>query len=165
MKPPRILFAAVAVAAVITTTSGCSLISNLLPGSEPVRDESGQISETNDAADVFAIAVGDCLNDVSGTQVSTVPVVPCGEPHQYEAFAAMNLPDGDYPEVDEITKQADEFCYGEFESYVGISYDESALDFSYFYPQTDSWANGDREILCLAYGDEDLSGSVKDSKS
>lgn len=134
--------------------AGCSLLNNL-------GGDSGQVQGEGTDTDVFAITVGDCLNDASaGDEVSSVPTVPCSQPHDSEAYHAFNLPDGDYPGDDAVEAAADEGCFAAFESFVGISYQESVLDFAYYFPTTSSWAQGDREILCIAY---DPAGQVTGS--
>ena len=92
------------------------------------------------AVDVFYLKVGDCLADplVDGgaEEVSSVQSVPCSEPHSGEVYAALTLPEGegDYPGGEAVTAQADELCAAEFESFVGLPYDESVLYLSYLYP-------------------------------
>lgn len=142
----RALTAAGLVASAGLLLTGCSM----LPGSAPERDETGQITESQDNADVFAIEVGDCLNETTGTVVSSVPVVPCGEPHDEEAFFAFNLTDADLPGDDAIAEQAEATCGPEFESFIGLAYDQSTLDWYYYSPTSSSWADGDREVLCIA---------------
>lgn len=121
-------------------------------------------------ADVFSIKVGDCLNDSAATgEVETVPKVDCSEAHDSEAFATHDLADGDYPAQDAMFAEADAACEAAFDGYVGVSYDESTLAYSYYFPTEESWATGDREILCvLIEVDENgnavqTTGSLKDS--
>ncbi len=149
---------ALTVGAAAFSLAGCSLI-NTVTG--PVDLDSSDGTDT----DAFQIAVGDCLNDadLSG-EVSTVPVIDCAEPHDSEAYASFLLPDGDYPGEDAIFEQADADCLAAFADYVGIAWEESSLQFSYYFPTTGSWESGDREVLCLVYDPAgQLTGSVKDS--
>ncbi|WP_456786802.1 septum formation family protein [Cellulomonas sp. P5_C5] len=141
--------APVLLAAALAGVSGCSVLDQADP---PVRDEtSGEITESSEA-DVFSLKVGDCLNQAASeeeTEVSSVPTVPCAEPHDSEAYAATDLPEGDYPGDASVTESADTYCYDEFATFIGLSYDESALDLASFYPTQESWAGGDREIMCF----------------
>lgn len=134
--------------------AGCSLLNNL--GNQT---QTGEGTDT----DVFTIKVGDCLNDASaGDEVSSVPTVPCSEPHDSEAYHAFNLPDGEYPGDANIQTAAGEGCVPAFDTYVGIAYQESKLDFAYYFPTTASWADGDREILCIVYDPNgQVTGSLK----
>lgn len=105
--------------------------------------------------DVFSLEVGDCLaqsDEVDESdEVSTVPVVPCTQEHDGQIYAATDLPDGDFPGTESVRDQADDLCAGKFDAFVGLSYDESVLDFYPFYPTEESWGGGDREVLCVAF--------------
>jgi hypothetical protein len=122
--------------------AGCNLIGN--------NGKGGADSSNGASTDVFTISVGDCLND-SGLddQVSEVPVVDCDQPHDSEAYASVTLPDGDFPGNESVQAQAVTQCTSEFAPFIGIDYDQSDLDFAYYYPTSDSWDQGDREVLCL----------------
>ena len=90
-----------------------------------------------------------------------MPTVPCAEPHDNEAFAATDMPDGDYPGDAAVTDAANTFCYDEFEKFIGMNYDESALELSFFSPTAESWAEGDQEILCFVYSpDGQVTGTL-----
>lgn len=148
---------------VVAATSGCSLTGSG-SGSEPTRDADGAIVETEDAADVFAITVGDCTNDedLSATEVSTVPAVPCDTEHDNEAYWAFELEGDDFPGATEVENLADEGCYGAFEAFVGAAYEDSRYDYFPMTPTTESWAQGDREVVCFVYdaAGEKLTGSA-----
>ena len=104
-----------------------------------------------DAA-VVTIAVGDCFNDadVEG-QSTTVPTVDCAAPHDSEAFESIIMTDDDFPGADDVTSQAEAGCTAAFATFVGLDYGTSTLKYSYYYPTAASWAQGDRDILCLVY--------------
>jgi len=123
--------------------AGCNLIPFNVVDSNP---------EDGIDSDIFTVAVGDCLNDdgVEG-EISSVPKIDCSEPHDSEAFASVDVSDGDYPGEDAIFAEAGSACEAQFDAFVGISYAESVFDFSYYYPTPESWANGDREIICLIF--------------
>lgn len=147
---PRVTSTLLLAAALVGLT-GCGLLE---PAADPaVRDEaSGEIVESSEA-DVFSLKVGDCLNQTvteEVEEVSSVPTVPCGEPHDSEAYARTDLPEGDYPGDEAVAEAADSFCYDEFATFVGMSYDESVLELASFFPTQVSWdQNEDREILCF----------------
>lgn len=113
----------------------------------------------------LSIKVGDCLGDMQGTSVADVQLIPCGQAHYWEAFAKTNLTGTTYPGETQITKKADEFCATEFESFVGIASADSTYASPYLYPTTESWATGDREIMCFAGLDAGgVTGSLKGVK-
>ena len=110
---------------------------------------SGAVTEAG-RIDVLALAVGDCLNDQDAEEVYDVPVVPCTEPHDYEVFHELVL-DGDaWPGEEDVWATADEGCYAAFADFVGLAYEESALEFTSFTPTEASWEEGgDRIVSCL----------------
>ena len=144
--------AILAIGAVVAVLSGCTVFGLPSIADQPVRDDNGRIIEANEQTDAFALQVGDCLDDATQTgEVQTVPTVPCDGPHDSEVYAAFELDDADYPGADAVIEQADSLCLPAFETFVGASYLESRYDFSYYYPTEQSWAIGDREVLCVIY--------------
>lgn len=147
MRSLRVAAAAALSCTALIALTGCSLLGG---ADEPERDESGDVTEASDA-DAFSIRVGDCLEtlDWSAEGFSTVPVIPCAEEHESEIYAAVDLPDGDYPGDDSVATQADDYCYGQFEGFVGVAWEDSAFDYGYLSPSPESWEQGDREVLCM----------------
>jgi hypothetical protein len=116
------------------------------------------------ARPVTELKVGECFN-FSGetTEVSSVAVVACTDPHAAEAFEVFEVA-LDAFDATAIAAAADERCLGAFEGYVGYPY--NAADFYYraLTPGADGWANGARTVVCLVVPHEGtLTGSVKKS--
>ena len=106
---------------------------------------------------VFTLEVGTCFDDSAETEVSSVPEVDCSEPHDNEVFAVFDYTASDtFPGTSAMNDAAQELCVAEFEAYVGLSYQESALAVFPITPTERSWDSGDREIICALY-DFDLS--------
>ncbi|WP_341952432.1 septum formation family protein [Salinibacterium sp. TMP30] len=150
---------AVSTVAVATVAlSGCSILNQVTNGISDAVDPGPGTTQ-----DVFSLTVGDCeaASPAEG-EVSETTVIDCAEPHQGEIYAASYLPEGDFPGGAAIEAQADNDCYTEFESFVGAYVSDSMYDFSWYYPTEQSWADGDREILCIAYSPdgEDIIGSL-----
>lgn len=97
------------------------------------------------------LEVGQCLNDdIAQDQVSSVPVVECSEPHNGEVYAVPELPDGDFPGEQVINDQVEQLCAGQaFQDYVGLPFQESEIYFRPYVPTAETWADGDREIVCI----------------
>jgi Septum formation len=101
------------------------------------------------------LRVGDCFNDSAhGTnEVGEMTVVDCGSAHDAEVFAVVTLPGepaAPYPGDDEVDRLSNELCLGEFASYVGIDYLDSAWEFGYFLPTEESWRKyDDRLVVCM----------------
>jgi len=130
--------------AVSLALAGCGLIRS----GDAHRDGSGRPTESS-KADVFKLKVGDCISRFKEGVVGDVTVIPCGEGHDLEAFAATKMSDASYPGADAATKKAEDFCFGEFTDFIGKDYEDSILETLYFQPTALSWRSGDREILCL----------------
>lgn len=147
MRSYRAAAAAALSCTALIALAGCSLLGG---ADEPERDEEGDVTAASDA-DAFALRVGDCLEtmDWSAEGFTTVPVIPCAEEHESEIYAAVDLPEGDYPGDDAIATQADEYCYGEFEGFVGTAWEDSDFEYGYLSPSAESWDQGDREVLCM----------------
>jgi hypothetical protein len=159
-----------ALALVLVLLSGCaSSLTALLGGA--VRDEAGQIDAGGDL-DVLTVKVGDCFFDdvlagVTGeeqSETSTVRAVPCSDEHMFEAFHDFTLPEGDYPAQDVIDEMAYEECDAAFAEYIGLPYEESVYEYSYYSPSPETWdfAN-DRLVTCILSSPdgEALTGSLK----
>ncbi len=124
--------------------SGCGLFGGAGGGAaNPTASPGGD-------TDVFTIKVGNCLNDsATKNEVTTVPAVDCAHPHDSEAYASITMTDVAFPGADAVKKQAESGCTAKFNSFVGVDYGTSKLAYSYYYPTAVSWAQNDREILCL----------------
>ncbi|MFF3327299.1 DUF4190 domain-containing protein [Streptomyces sp. NPDC002889] len=144
-------------------------------GPEPRRDTGGQVTSPG-SSDVQDIREGDCFNtdddlaeydsEHGGQAALSVRVVPCGEPHEGEAYAVFDLEDGPFPGTEKVTSIAEEKCGGTLlTDYVGDSPKLlESLDVYYYHPQSASWILGDREITCFLGDTSGTStGSVHDT--
>ncbi|WP_295841582.1 DUF4190 domain-containing protein [uncultured Microbacterium sp.] len=115
--------------------------------------------------DTFTLTVGACLDDVPGGFISSSNLVDCAVPHTYEVFSSFFLPEGAFPGDDAIASAAQEGCDAAFPSFVGIPFDQSALNYQFVAPTESTWADGDREISCLLYDPavEETTGSLAGS--
>ncbi len=157
--------AAFAVTVAGLALTGCSLLGNIVGGGgqEPVRGDDGTVTEGTEAGDVFAIAVGDCLNDINVSgEVSEVPIVPCDEPHDSEVFHEFDIEGTEFPGDDAVTQAAQEGCGGEaFTEFVGLEYASSKYGVSYYTPLEQGWGAGDRTVSCTIFDpDGQVTGSL-----
>lgn len=116
----------------------------------------GQSAETP-GPHAVPITSGDCLSAEMGGGIAGASVVPCADPHDQEAFYLFELSGGEYPGDDAIWTTAEQNCGSQFEMFIGVPYTESALDWFYFSPSPQSWAEGERFLVCTVY---DPSGPV-----
>ena len=115
------------------------------------RDGTGAIvGEGN--VDAFQVRVGDCFNDTSSfDEISSLPGVPCTDPHDNEAFAVLDLTITSYPDDEAMAVLAHDSCMEHFEGFVGTDYASSELDILTMYPSPESWNQNDREVVCAVY--------------
>ena len=147
MRTGKSLLLIVLLGAVALVGAGCG-------ADEPTRDDSGDITETEDV-DPNVLKPGDCFNDpdVSGTtQVTALEAVPCEEPHDNEVFHVFDLDDGDFPGADEVKQLGLERCEPEAETYLGAPPEDSGLLIIPVTPTEGSWNDqDDRTIICALY--------------
>jgi Septum formation len=90
--------------------------------------------------------------------------VPCSKPHSEEIYVTPTLPEGDFPGQDAIFEQAEELCITEFESFVGLPYEESALDIDISTPSERTWREDDRLVICAIFDPTgDTTGTLADA--
>ena len=118
-------------AAVLVSSSGCGLGAERAPSAE----------------------VGDCLDmaTVDQAQVSEIPTVDCGEPHDGQVVHAFDMNGEGYPSDREWSRAIEQECTQGFEDFVGTSYGESDLLVQDLSPTRGSWESGDRQVLCVAF--------------
>lgn len=174
-RPARALAATAAVAVSLTMLTGCGALDDLMSGGEPPRDEPGGEITASAEADAFEILQGDCIDlgalagyDDHGEgeeyEVESVPVVPCAEPHTGEVYAELVMEGDEFPGEKGMAKTFEDWCYAEFEKFVGVSYDESVYSFTGFYPTKDTWELlDDRTLQCIVSSEEPVTGTLKDA--
>lgn len=130
------------------------------------RDESGAIVGSG-TVDAFNVKVGDCFDDSSSfdDEISSLPGVPCADPHDNEAYAVFDVNVPDYPGDVEMETMAYDSCMDRFDSFVGTDYESSSLDVFTMFPSPESWKQDDRQVVCAVYHmDYDkLEGTMKAS--
>jgi hypothetical protein len=147
------------VAAAAVALSGCGIVDRV---TTHIADAVGPGPGTTQ--NIFNLDVGDCqVGTFDGARdLSTITTIDCTEAHDTEIYAASTLPNGEFPGNAAIDAQADADCFAAFRNFIGEEYDDSIYDFSWYFPTAGSWAEGDREILCLVYDGQlgQISGSL-----
>lgn len=121
---------------------------------EPAVSET--VDDPGDEVSFAELDVGMCVNvlDVTDDVLFGLPVVDCRVPHDGEVFYIDELSGGAdeaYPGDDAVFAELDAVCAGSaFSDYVGVAYEASVLDITYYYPTSESWAVGDRTFHCVA---------------
>jgi hypothetical protein len=121
---------------------------------------------------VADVGVGDCIDEPSTTDaISELQRQPCNEPHDGEIFAAVRhtaASGAPYPPSTEFDDLVSDECVPQLQAYTGRNINEvvaAGLDFSYLYPTSTSWSNGDRGVTCyITKADNSkLIGSIRTS--
>ena len=108
--------------------------------------DAGEPVETS----VFDLEAGDCFSAESDS-IESVLVVDCDQSHTYEAFFVLDHeagPDEEYPGDEAMLTYADDACQPPFEEFVGTDYESSIWYITSVTPSAETWAEGDREIIC-----------------
>jgi hypothetical protein len=115
-----------------------------------------------DVTDDWTLPIGTCLYRApspDGNEANRHTfAVDCAAPHQGEVFHRFDVAapaDGGFPGDEEASRLADEGCTAAFAAYVGMPLQDSRLGFVYVYPSADTWAAGDRTVMCIVHGDQE----------
>lgn len=144
------------------------------PGAEGLPEPSGEPTSTSDTAatagaEIPDLQVGDCIDTAATSGQTTlyrIPVVPCTTAHGGEIYAETTAEDslaknGQPPTQQALWDAADAYCYPQFTKYVGLRWAQSELLYWPIAPSEESWAEGDRRILCVVESDQPVTGTLK----
>ena len=122
-------------------------------------------SPTPSATPVTVLKVGDCTGpvDLTGASISSLPAVPCDQPHYYEVHGVFPVSGDVYPGASTLGDQAVASCAPSFVAYVGVEPEYGRYASAYIAPDVAAWAVPEnRAITCLAGSAEGgLTGSAK----
>jgi hypothetical protein len=114
------------------------------------RDPGGRVTDSGSES-VFDLRVGDCMNDLEETDRElAVEVAPCGELHDAEAVSQFDLPEGRWPGMSFITREAERRCLDSVGSAAAGAPRAGEIEAFYFHPTEESWRRDDRTVLCVA---------------
>lgn len=100
--------------------------------------------------------IGDCIADALSTNgdVTTFESAECNKPHDGEVYTLIKLTGGDdakYPGTDFVNGKGQRGCRARLRRQATVeAFRDPQLGFKFVYPTRLSWADGDREITCLA---------------
>lgn len=124
------------------------------PVADVARDDTGRAVEAG-AVRVDRIRPGDCFDDQDDQSPGEIPVVPCEEPHDNEAFALVRVRGDDWPGQAALTDEAAARCREEFRRYRGAAVEGSELGIFYLLPSRETWEDDDdRTIVCALFADD-----------
>jgi hypothetical protein len=91
------------------------------------------------------LALGDCVDGLTGEAVDTLPLAICEMPHEGEAYVVFDLPDGPWPGEAAVDAQIEKRCT---EGLAELT--QPGLSYQWFAPTEDEWP-GFRRAVCIAY--------------
>jgi hypothetical protein len=149
-----------------STSSGAIESTPASHADAPSTGPSAGASADGEETSVLDLEVGDCFTaDVA--VLESALVVGCEHPHVYEVFHVYDhqAADDAFPGEDALEAAAAVECEAAFEGYVGIGYQDSRWYGTTVPPSEDTWALGDREVLCLLHlqDESEVTGSARDS--
>lgn len=104
---------------------------------------------------VFELEAGTCFDDSATGDITNVPIVDCAEPHDNEVYAVWRITNSELPSADVL----DAGCIDRLDQltpagpFVGAG-------FGLITPSADSFADGDREVICVISFAEPREGSA-----
>lgn len=113
------------------------------------RNDQGEIVEPGGLG-AFTMRVGDCVQVPAEEMVESMEAVPCAEPHDAQVFAKFDVADAPEYGQSRVDDEAGQGCYERWSSAIGTVYEEDAeLDIQLLTPTSESWGEGDREVVCM----------------
>ena len=101
------------------------------------------------SANARQVRPGHCIRDLPDDgSVGSVTLVPCTDDHEAEVVGSLRLDDGDWPGDDAVAEQAAAWCE--------MDNDQIAAGYRpvVWTPSEQSWSQGDRAALCIAWLDD-----------
>jgi putative regulator of septum formation len=109
---------------------------------------------------VFRLRPGECVNSALNAG-SAARVVPCGQPHDAEIYAAFRLAGRNWPGSAAVGARARLGCVARLGSYLNPQLATAALAQFYIFPSSGAWAVGERTVICEVRSTQGkLTGSV-----
>ena len=126
----------------------------LYPHEESWGDGERTIDCLMDTEALFSPAASACFA-LAGHElllITRTSLVACEEPHIVEAFASLRHPGLDFPRQLAMDAYAEDECIREFDTYVGMPFEESEIFEFHFTPSRGTWELlGHRQIECFLY--------------
>lgn len=109
------------------------------------------------------VAVGQCITAPvirDPKAAGTIRIVPCAAAHDGEAFSVFDLGGPEFPGEAVVDRRIQRRCDRDLERYTGGRHE----DYQYWYPDAATWADGDRDVLCVLIDPDGnrLRGSLKE---
>lgn len=161
-----------AIAALVIGGLGIAVIVSLVVAAalgafDAKRGPDGQVT-TSGSVSSNELRIGDCFDQPAPghkeLHVTTVKVVPCAQPHQWEVFHSFDLASGPYPGENDAARFAEGGCIDAYKAFDGVAYSNSKLHLIYLYPLPSHWASGDHKVTCtIGLPEPTVTGTLRNS--
>lgn len=140
----------------IVLLSACATLHEADQSEELAKDHEPSSSDAPGRnASFYDLRIGSCYDLLEHSDDDIRLYDSCEPPHLYEVYAEATLPDtmirsdGDRPDRSAIRRFVSDTCDAHFEGYVGTPPQRSQFQFTAITPSEESWAEGDRQVLCV----------------
>ena len=126
------------------------------PAEDPAQPAKKAEPKKEDPIAAADLKVGVCISDALSTlgDVMTFERAECNEAHDGEVYTLITLPGAKtakYPGTEEVTAKGQRGCRARLRRQATAdAFRDRELGYKFVYPTSLSWADGDREITCLA---------------
>ena len=118
----------------------------------PTRNDDGKVT-TPGTVTLTSLKKGDCLNTdkiQDGVEFSTVPAVPCNQPHDAEIYAIFPLTGSTWPGNAKAASLAQAGCLSRMKTFLPSKSAQAKYDIYFIHPAESGWLHGERNVSCLA---------------
>lgn len=103
---------------------------------------------------------GDCIAEMPQGEEGPLKTVDCADLHEGEVVAVLTMPDGDFPGQDTIDEYKRK-CQSALATYSPAAIDDQSVGMYVRQPRRNVWADGYRDMTCVATLDPPQTGSIK----
>lgn len=136
----------------VTTTSTSTSTAEATESATPTESETPTPTPTAVAGTMTGIedlVVGDCFDLESGADDAEL-FPGCDTLHTYEAYHSENMSGGDtFPGDSAVDTALEDICSAAFTGFIGAEPFLTSWNYTGIVPSAESWAGGDREVLCI----------------
>lgn len=108
-------------------------------------------SQRNDVG-LDDVSPGQCVQDPGDEPLNDVEKIDCGQPHDMEVFAVVNIATGEnepWPGEGEVEDRSLDACLDRVETYIGRNFWDSPYDVTGISPVREGWDDGLHSTICL----------------
>ncbi|MGI8664695.1 MAG: septum formation family protein [Jatrophihabitans sp.] len=127
------------------------------------RSADGTVTRSGDISP-YNVRIGDCIKLPKTTgNITSLPVVPCSQPHNAQAYADVTVPGTSYPGASTLLQQSLDRCQPLALKFLGSG--SRNLNLAALYPSSIKWSLGNHTSHCLLFDEnKDITGDIRADK-